>query len=69
MIERIWEETIGKIQTRDDSREGTKDDIPFEFEDPDNPTTIEMEIGFTPHDLLAFPGYSDELPEVLWHAG
>ena len=37
MIDRIWEETLGRSQTQDDSREGTKDDIPFEFEDPDNP--------------------------------
>ena len=38
MIDRIWEETLGKIQTQDDAREGTKDDIPFAFEDPDNLT-------------------------------
>ena len=38
MIYRIWEETLGKIQAQDDAREGTTDDIPFEFEDPDNPS-------------------------------
>ena len=27
-----------------------------------------MEIGFAPLDLSAFPGYSNELPEVFWHA-
>ena len=39
MINKIWEETLGKIQAQDDAREGTKDDITFEFEDPDNLTT------------------------------
>ena len=68
MIDRIWEETLGKIQTQDDAREWTIDDIPFEFEDPDNSTATKMEIGFAPLQLLAFPGYSYELPEVLWHA-
>ena len=38
MIDRIWEETLGKIQTQDDARKGTKDNISFEFEDPDNST-------------------------------
>ena len=65
MIDRIWEETLGKGQTQDDAREGTTYDIPFEFEDPDNPTTTEMEIGFALLDLSTFPGYSDELPEVF----
>ena len=68
MINRIWEETMGKSQAQDDARIGTIDDIPFEFEDPDNPAAMEMEIGFTPLDLSAFPGYSDELPKVFWHA-
>ena len=27
-----------------------------------------MEIGFAPLDLSTFPGYSDELPKVFWHA-
>ena len=27
-----------------------------------------MEIGFAPLDLSSFPGYSDELTEVFWHA-
>ena len=27
-----------------------------------------MEIGFTPLQLSSFPGYSDELSEVFWHA-
>ena len=55
MIDIIWEETLKKIQTQDDSREGTKDDIPFEFEDLDNSTATKMEIGFAPLDLSAFP--------------
>ena len=38
MIDRMWEESLGKIQTQDDARKGTKDDIPFEFEDPDSRT-------------------------------
>ena len=38
MIDIIWEETLGEIQTHDDAREGTKNDIPFEFEYPDNLT-------------------------------
>ena len=38
MIDIIWEETMGRSQTQDDSIEGTKYDIPFEFEDPENPT-------------------------------
>ena len=29
----------GKKQIQNDAREGTTDDIPFEFEDPDNPTS------------------------------
>ena len=41
--------------------------IPFEFKDLDNLTTTNMEIGFT-LDLSGFPGYSDELPKVFWHA-
>ena len=68
MIDRIWEETLGKIQTQGDAREGTTYDTPFEFEDSQSPTAIEMEIGFTPLDLSAFPGYSDELPQVFQHA-
>ena len=27
-----------------------------------------MEIGFAPLDLSSFPGYSDELTKVFWHA-
>ena len=27
-----------------------------------------MEIGFAPLDLSNFSGYSDELPEIFWHA-
>ena len=27
-----------------------------------------MEIGFAPLDLSTFPGYSEEIPEVFWHA-
>ena len=65
MIDRIWEETLGRIQIQDDSRERTKDDILFDFEDPDNPTAIEMEIGFASLDLSTFLGYSDELPKVF----
>ena len=65
MIDRIWEGNLGKSDTRDDAREGTTDDIPFKFEDPDNPTNIEMEIGFSPLDLSAFPSYLDELPKVF----
>ena len=65
MIDRIWEETLGKIQTQDDAREGTTYDIPFEFKDPDNLTATEMEIGFTPLDLSSFPGYSHELPKAF----
>ena len=37
MIDRIWEETLGKSEDQDDAREGTTDDIPFKFEDLDNP--------------------------------
>ena len=65
MIQRIWEDTLGKIHTQDDWREGTNDDIPFEFKYPDNPTTAKMEIGFSPLDLLAFLGYSYELLEAF----
>ena len=68
MIDGIWEETLGNNQIQDDSREGTKDDIPFEFKNLDNPTTTKMEIGFTPLDLPSFTRYSDEFPEVFWHA-
>ena len=68
MIDSIWEETLGNSQTQDDLSEGIKDDIPFKFKDPDNPTATKMEIGFTPLDLSRFPGYSDDLPEVFWHA-
>ena len=68
MIDRIWKETLEKIQTRDDSREGTTNDIPLEFEDIDNLTATKMEIGFAPLDLSTFPSYSDELPKVFWHA-
>ena len=39
MIDRIWEEAVGKIYTQDDVREGNIDDIPFKFEDTDNPNT------------------------------
>ena len=62
MIDRIWEETLGSSQTKDDSSNGIKDDIPFEFKDPDNPTTTKMEIGFAPLDLSGFPRYSEDLP-------
>ena len=65
MIDIIWEETLGKIQTQDNAREGTTNDIPFEFEDPDNLIATEMEIGFAPLDLSTFLGYLDELPEVF----
>ena len=68
MIDIIWEETLGKIQTGENEREGTKYDIPFEFEDPNNLTTTTMEISFTPLYLSAFLGYSDELLEVFWHS-
>ena len=68
MIDGIWKETLGKRHAQDDAREGTTYDIPFEFEDPHNPTATEMEIRFAPLDLSAFPHYSDELPEVFWHA-
>ena len=69
MINRIQEETLGKIQTQDDAREGTEDDISFEFEDPGgNLTTIEIEFGFTLLDLSAFPRYSYELHEVFWNS-
>ena len=68
MIDRIWEESLGKSQTQDDARKETKYDIPFEFEDPDSPTATEMEIGFAPLDLSSFPGYSNKLPKVFWHA-
>ena len=61
-VDRIWEETLGKNRTWDDAREGTKDVIPFEFEDLDNMTATEMEIGFAPLDLSTFPRYSDDLP-------
>ena len=65
MIDRIWEETLGKIHAQDDGREGTTMDIPFKFEDPDNLTPTEMEIGFAPLDLSFFPCYLDELLEVF----
>ena len=65
MINRIWEETLERSQTQENSRKGIKDDIPFEFKDPDNPMAIEIEIGFAPLDLSNFPGYSDELPEAF----
>ena len=65
MINRIWEENLGRIQIQDDSRERTKDDIRFDFEDVDNPTATEMEIGFGPLNLSSFLGYLDELPEVF----
>ena len=39
MIDRIWEEAMGKIYTQDDVREGNIDDIPFKFEDTDNLNT------------------------------
>ena len=68
MIDKIQEENLEKIQTQDDAREGTKDDIPFKFENPDNMTTTKIEIGFAPLEISSFPGYSDELPEVFWHA-
>ena len=63
-IDKIWKETLGSSQTLDDSSKGIKDDIPFEFKDPDNPTATKMEIGFA-LDLSDFPGYSDELPEAF----
>ena len=66
MIDRIWKENLGKRHAQDDAREGTTYDIPFEFEDLDNPTAAEKEIGFVPLDLSTFPSYSDELPEVFW---
>ena len=62
MIDHMWEETLGNSKTQDGSSEGIEDDIPFEFKDPDNPTTTKMEISFTPLDLSYFPRYSDELP-------
>ena len=68
MVRRIWEETLGKIHTKNYIREGTTDDIPFEFQDPDNPTITKMEIGFAPLDISTFRGYSNELPEVFWHS-
>ena len=39
MIDRIWEEAMGKIYNQDDVREGNIDDIPFKFEDTDNLNT------------------------------
>ena len=39
MIDRIWEEAMGKIYTQDDVREGNRDEIPFKFEDTNNPNT------------------------------
>ena len=65
MIDSICEETPGSSQTQDDLSEEIKDDIPFEFKDPCNPTSTEMEIGFAPLDLSNFPGYLDELPEIF----
>ena len=65
MIDNIWEETLGSSRTWDELSEGIKDDIPFDFKDPDNLTSIEMEIGFTPLDLSYIPGYSDELPDMF----
>ena len=53
---------MGSNQTQVDSSNEIKDDIPFEFKDPDNPTTTKMEIGFSPLDLSGFPRYSDDLP-------
>ena len=53
---------LGSNQTQVDSSNIIKDDIPFEFKDPDNPTTTKMEIGFAPLDLSGFPRYSDDLP-------
>ena len=38
MIDSIWEETLGNSQTQDDSSEGIKDDITFEFKDLNNLT-------------------------------
>ena len=49
-------------------KKGNKDNSPFKFEDIDNLTATKMEIGFTPLDLSAFPGYLDELHEVSFHA-
>ena len=51
MINHMWEEKLGNSQTQDGSSEGIKEDIPFEFKDPDNPTVAEMEVYFTPLDL------------------
>ena len=65
MIDKIHEETLGKNQTQVNAREGTKDDIPFEFEGAYNLTDTEMEIGFAPLDPSSFLGYSDELPKVF----
>ena len=68
MIDNIWKEKLGSIQTKEDSSKGIKDDIPFEFKDPDNPTTTKMEIGFSPLDLSDFPRYSYQLPKVFFHS-
>ena len=57
IIDSIWEETLWSRQTQVDSSEEIKYYIPFEFKEPDNPTTTEMEIGFAPLDLSSFPGY------------
>ena len=64
MIDSIWNENLGNVQ----GQEEVCEDPPFEFKDPDNSTTIEMKIGFAPLDLSNFLGYSDELPEIFWHA-
>ena len=50
-IDSIWEETLKNNKTQDDSREGTKNDIPFEFKNLDNSTATKMEIGFAHLDL------------------
>ena len=61
MIDSIREETLGSSQIEEDSSKGIKDDIPFEFKDPDNPTTTKMEIGFSRLDLSGFLVYPYEL--------
>ena len=38
VIDRIWQETLGSSHTQDDSINGIKDDVPYEFKDPDKAT-------------------------------
>ena len=68
MINHIWEGTLGNSLKQDASNEEINEDIPFEFKDPDNPTGAEVEIGFAPLNLSNFPGHSNELLEIFWHA-